>query len=93
MNEQPSWLDKQSSWQLREWFSKKSPEFFERTASHDFHQFIINIMSVKDVFHACILIKKVSGVEPDSDLIDVLLKFYNETTIDEIAKRKLIKRK
>lgn len=76
--------------QLGEWFLNKSPEFLDKVTGHQFHEFIKTLIEVKDVYLACKLVERFSGVKPDEDLIVLLLKDYNEFTLDQLEGMKLI---
>lgn len=76
--------------QLGEWFQRKAPAFLDQVTGQQFHEFIRTLIDVKDVYTACKLVERFSGVKPDEDLIIVLLKDYNEYTLDKLAGMKLI---
>lgn len=76
--------------QLGEWFQNKAPAFLEQVSGQQFHEFIKTLIEVKDVYLACKLVERFSGVKPDEDLILVLLKDWNEYTLDKLAEMKLM---
>jgi hypothetical protein len=79
--------------QLGEWFRTKSPEFLEGVSGHQFHEFLRTLIDVKDVYLACRLVERFSGVKPDEDLIALLLTNYNEYTLDKLERLKLMERR
>jgi hypothetical protein len=79
--------------ELAAWFSDRSTEFLRETTAEEFHQFLTNLISLKDVYQACLLVERVSGTKPDEDLIYLLLKDYNKSTIEELLRCKLLERK
>lgn len=75
---------------LTSWFKEKTPEFYKKSTDPEFKLFIVNILSLKDVFLSAKLIERTTGKKPDLNLISMILLNYNQWIIERLIQNKAV---